>query len=374
MKAWRLPLLGLLLLALGMACLRVETHRVDEGYSREAMLDPWLAAGRVLARNGLQVRSVPHYTGLRPQARVLVLATPLDYLDAGEQRALLAWVRAGGHLVAGLQNRRAQAANAQAPLLAALDVRLRERELDEKARQALAQEHGPRPTQLDSEGRIAARFLPRLVLEAGRVAPRWTVSDAYGTHAMRFAVGAGRITVLSDMQWLHNRRLGEGDHGALLWRVVDATPGAEVWLIPGTERPALLALLWETAAPLLVAAALYGLVWLWGVSRRFGPLMQVLPPARRRLTEHLEACGRYLAAHGGLDRLHGASRLRLLAEVQRRHPQWRRLPPAELAARLAARTGLESGAVRRLLECAPPTDLPQFAADLRLINRLRKAL
>lgn len=373
MTRWRTPVLLALLVTLFLACFTWDYTERDRGYSREAQLNPWLAAGKLLEANRLRVRAAPQYARLPASARVLVLATPLQYLDFGEQTELMAWVRRGGHLVTTLQ---AQGARRDGGDLIAreLGVRLRTHDFDSAALKTLLREPRLLPVQLDTEGVIQARFDHYQYLQAGPRAPRWTVRDKYGVHAMRFAQGAGQITMLSDADWLHNATLGEGDHAALLWRVVDARPGAEVWLVHGMERPSLFALIAETATPFLLALALCVLVWLWAVSRRFGPLQSVLPPARRRLAEHLEASGRYLLRHGGLAMLYDASRQRLLAQVQRRYPQWRRLPRAELATQLAARARFDSDSVLRVLAGDAPDHLPQFAADLRLLNRLRKAL
>ncbi|MFZ5560606.1 MAG: DUF4350 domain-containing protein [Pseudomonadota bacterium] len=373
MKRWRLPLLLALLLAFFFACFTWEYTERDSGYSREARLNPWLAAGRLLEQNGMQVHFAPEYARLPPRARVIVLATPLQYLDEREQRALLDWIGKGGHLVMELPESGARADDRDL-VLQQLDVGLRKRDFSEAERKTLAREPPLRALRLGDEGLVQAHFRAHYHLAPGKRAPRWTATDKYGAHVMRFAQGSGRVTVLSDSGWLHNASLAEGDHAALLWRVVDARPGDAVWLIHGVERPSLFALLRELAAPFLAALALCVLVWLWAISRRFGPLESVLPAARRRLSEHLEASGRYLLRHGGLGLLYDASRQRLLAQLQRRHPQWKRLPSAALATQLAARARLEPAAILRLLESDAPDHLLQFTADIRLINRLRKAL
>ena len=375
MKRYYAPLFILLLVACAVAGFRIETKSVDTGESREARLNPWLAAGRLLERQALKVRFAPEYGGLPAHATVIVLATPLDYLDDAERDALLEWVRQGGHLVSELTEVSDNDKTGGGEALAEqLDTRLLEHDFKANEHKELAQEKAGRPTRLDGEGTVQAAFTADYYLAPGKQAPEWVAGDRYGAHALRFASGRGHITLLSDLDWMTNERLGEGDHGALLWRVVDATPGAEVWLIPGIERPSLLSVIVEKALPLLITVAVFILAWLWSASRRFGPLAPVPEPARRRLAEHLEASGRYLMHHGGLAQLHGASRQRLLALVHRRHPQWRQLAAPELAQRLAERARIEPAAVQRLLQQAPPPQLLQFAADIRLINRLRKAL
>lgn len=375
MTRWRTWLAVLALVALGLASFTIESRTRPAGPSREAMLNPWLAAARVLEQRGLQVESTPEYGGLPARAEVMVLATPLDYLAPDEQDELLAWVRRGGHLVTALHPDADAAPDAEetSALGKLLEVRLKVRELTSDEHKTLVQQP-LRDLRLQPGGRLQARLDARYSLQPGRVAPRWQAGDRFGTHALRLELDQGRVTVLSDLDWMHNRQLGTGDHAGLLWAVVDAPAKTRLWLVPGVERPSLLQLLWQRAAWLLLALALFVMAWLWAVTRRFGPLQPALPPARRRLAEHLEASGRYLLRHGGLPALYDASRQRLLAQVQRRHPQWRGLSPILLAEQLARRAQLESAAVERVLTAPAPDHLPQFAADIRLLNRLRKAL
>ena len=126
-----LPLILLALLAAALAAsFTLEKRDRDLGYGREAQLNPWLAAGRLLEMRGLVVRFAPAYSHLPPRAKIIVLATPLELLDAKEQLALLNWVRTGGHLVTGLQRvSHADAASDESDLLyTTLDVKLREQE------------------------------------------------------------------------------------------------------------------------------------------------------------------------------------------------------------------------------------------------------
>lgn len=379
-RYWPL-LLTLLIAALLLACFTLEKSERDAGYSQEAQLNPWLAAGHLLEKRGMRVRFSPHYNRLPAQADVIVLATPPDLLGQQEQAKLLAWVESGGHLIvepSGVDNSD-DPDEARELLRRWLEVRLQKNEGASDAGSRFLNIGQPggsldlRTVQMDKEGRLQAGFNPRFFLQAGRLVPAWSVSDENGTHAMRFQIGSGSITVLSDSQWIHNHMLERADHGALLWRVVNAKAQDEVWLIHGQDRPSLFAVLRENAAPLLLAVAIFVLAWLWQASRRFGPVHRLPTDNRRRLAEHLEASGRFLFRQDALDMLFNASRERLQKQIQRQHPQWRQLPLERQALHLAERSGIEKGAILRLLSEPAPTHILQFAADIRLINRLRKA-
>lgn len=394
MKRW-LPLFILALLpAAFFAGFTLEKQDRDIGPSSEARLNPWLAAGRVLEKQGQNVRFAPSYGSLPRHADVIVLATPPEYLDRKEQTALLNWVRQGGHLVTELQtvSTADEAPDENDLLYKTLGVQLHdaadeeneaatESDPDNTARTGAepkpVTKTTPRtylPTQIAGEGEIQSTLDADYFLSYHAAPPEWVVHSGERAHALRFVHEKGRITVLSDLLWLHNRNLGTADNAALLWRIVNAKAGATVWLVHGEERPSLLALLLQNAGLLLKAAALFVLVWLWQASRRFGPVHAARENNRRRLSEHLEASGRYLLQHGATALLLDASRQRLLHDVQRQHPQWRRLPAEKLAQHLGARAQLESAAILRVLNTGTPDNLLQFTADIRLLNRLRKAL
>ncbi|MDQ8036883.1 MAG: DUF4350 domain-containing protein [Pedobacter sp.] len=391
MKRWWPLLVLALLLAAFFACFTLEERERDTGYSSEARMNQWLAAGRLLEKQGQKIRFAPSYGRLPRQADVIVLATPVEYLDAAEQEALLAWVKKGGHLVSELQTvseedeepdasdllyktvgvRHYDAAEPETPPAASTSA-----QTPAPAKYATAKEAHSRflPTRIANEGDIRSTLDADYFLTYSQPKPEWTVSSGERAHALRFALERGHITVLSDLLWMHNGNLAVADNAALLWRVVNAKAGATVWLIHGEERPSLFSLLLEHASLLLKAIALFVLVWLWQASRRFGPVQPPQENNRRRLGEHLEASGRYLMQLGATDTLLNASRQRLLNQLQRQHPQWRRLPPEKLALHLGDRAQLESAAILRVLSASHPDNLLQFAADIRLLNRLRKAL
>lgn len=369
MKLGRLlSALGLLLLVAGIACLELrKTQSSDPVYSDEARYNPMLAAGQLLERMGLRVRYEPEYVGLPKQAQTLVLGTPLYLLDEDEQRKLLQWVANGGHLVTEAMSVWEDEEEEDDDLLRKiLGVHLYETEAPKKP--------GPDWVQIPGEGSLRAHFDPSYHLEPGRQAPVWRLSSPAGDHVERYRYDRGHITVLSDTSWLDNTFLQQLDHGAVFWRVIDGHRGDLVWIIYNDKRPPLLTLIWQAAAPALLAAGLWILVWVWSASRRFGPAHPLQVARYRRLSEHLEACGRYWRHASGLPLLYNASRHRLLAEVHRRHPQWRKLPAEELAREISRRAGLEGPAVARVLVEPAPVQLLQFATDIRLMNRLRKAL
>ncbi|MDP2228137.1 MAG: DUF4350 domain-containing protein [Moraxellaceae bacterium] len=372
-----LPLaIFLLISAVLVACFTLRETERPAGYSREAQLNPWLAAGRLLEARGLSVQPSPAYSRVPAHADVIVLASSPVLLAPEVRTALMDWVEDGGHLVFPASD-----SADQAEWLKPLGLRVRtgsednEDEGAENAPEALARLFNipSRTLEIPGEGWLKVSLYDPAII-AARTEPLWGARDDKGWRLLRQPWGDGRVTVVTDLGWVSNRHIGTNDHAALFWRLVDAEPGHDVMLVHGADQPSLLSLLMESAAPLLLAVAVFVVVWLWQSAQRFGPLTERAPPVRRRLSEHLEAAGRHLYRLGRSDLLLDASRQRLLADVQRRHPQWRRLPSAELAVQLGRRAGLEPAAIVRVLQHRASSPLLQLAADLRLINRLRKAL
>lgn len=361
-------LITVLVLAVGAACFTVRESTRDGGISREARLNPWLALGQLLERRGLTVAASPAYTRLPARTDTIVLASPLEQLALPARNALEDWMAGGGHLVL-----RATGSADEQKWLAALELDLRStRQEQAPVTPWNLPQTGAQALDIPDEGRLQGRLHGPLLLDSEDGAA-WGVRDPKGWRVLRQPFGDGQLTLATGFDFLHNREIGDADHAALAWRLLDAEAGQRVLLVHGEDRPPLLALLLDVATPFFAALALFIAVWLWHAGQRFGPLAPAAPLPRRRLSEHLEAAGRHLHRLGRQDLLLEAGRQRLLADVQRRHPQWRRLPAAELAAELGRRAGIEPGAILRVLTHTPD-HLPQLAADLRLIHRLRKAL
>ena len=119
------------------------------------------------------------------------------------------------------------------------------------------------------------------------------------------------------------------------------------------ERLSLWQWLTEHALAVLISSAALLVLWLWRIGPRFGPVAADLPPARRRLLDHLRASGRFHWNNRGRDRLAEAAREACLARLARAHPGFAALPPGERAAQLAAYAGISEAEAARLL--APAT-------------------
>ena len=115
-------------------------------------------------------------------------------------------------------------------------------------------------------------------------------------------------------------------------------------------------------------------MWLWGATRRFGPIAPDVAAERRSLVEHVTASGHFLWQHGASGALMAAVVQALRQRIRARHPTWAGLPVAELSAKLAAFTGLPEPAIARALATDPRSSGERFAQDIETLESLRRRL
>lgn len=171
--------------------------------------------------------------------------------------------------------------------------------------------------------------------------PVWSAGDEHGELMMLFEHGAGYITVVSDMSWFNNYRLGDHDHATFLWamlqpagplettRASDYRPVTAVWLQYLEIGPRWWQLLLDAAWPLLIAVVILLLLFMWMASLRIGPALPAAVVGRRSLLEHVVASARFRWRWGQQHILLRAARQRVERQLQRNHPAWGRLDQHE---------------------------------------------
>jgi len=288
------------------------------GPSGEARLNPFLAAQRLAVRMGLrsrELRSLPQLDAQTPDG-VLLMPNHRQALDAARIGRLLAWVGAGGHLIA-----EAEFVGVNDPLFDALGVA-------REAGKVLA-----KPLAIEVQGRkLAVTFADATALKPRAGAPRLRGGDKLYT----FARGKGFVTVATSLHFARNALIGQHDNAAFFWALATLTPAAELRVYFRPERLSLWGFLTGNALPALVAAALLLFAWLWHIAPRFGPVAPDLPPARRRLLDHLRASGRYFWANGLRNRLVVAARDAALFRIARAQPDFATATQAEKISRLSS--------------------------------------
>lgn len=338
------------------------------GFQGEARMNYLLAAQRYFESLHIVASSHEGIRTLPASDATLILPGARYEMGRGEAQSLLAWVKAGGHLVVVPSNAYNLDSERADPLLDELGLRAIEVETPQS--QGIIDvdwpdEHDFITITSDADTRLDY---------TGKIAPSLMLEDHDGIYLLRLQVGQGWLTVLPDSNFMSNYRLKLYDHAAYLWRVAQVGKPRPVWLIYQDSMPPLHEWLSRYAWQVLIASALFLLTWLWAASRRLGPMLAPSPLVRRRLLDHVEASGRFLWRSGQGERLLRGVRGALHRSLELRHPAWASLPSQALYERLAQLTRLSPAQVQSALLYTHLGSEHEFTQVIQILERIRKAL
>lgn len=337
----------------------------------EAAYNPLYALKQALRADGIAVQSrrrLAATTQALVPGDTLVLLGDLRALPRRDATALLAWIAAGGHLVAELPGARPlERSGDGGPLLQALGIEVKPVPHDCPAYRDAS--GGTEPAvRLCGNARI-------LVAGDRSVAAHWHDDDYDADVYARVPHGRGRVDLLVSLGFLQGGALRNANAAALARQVLAPGYGrGTVHLVYDAAMPPLWKLLLERAWTAWVPLLLALLGWLWWRTQRRGPLLPSPVPDRRALIEHVQASGEHVHRYGRGHLLHASLRALFDARLRRRDPYAASLEGQAQRAAIAARTGLTEADVDAALR-AP---IPFVAADLRLriarLNRLKNRL
>jgi len=375
-----------LLVALAMAAVAVwiATHTywdyvtVDNPPQGEAVGNRYYAFEKLTQRFAIHTRQVPTLRAL-PAADGVLLVDDVRgaLLDMG---ALEKWVTAGGRL---LVSPGALLSNASLRSWSGIG-RAAPGSNDEDspanaARRAADPEDECPPYSERLAGRETGKTL-RACLGTMRVAyssmrtPAWSLSNGYGFQMLRVNIGKGSVAVIACECLMGNRSLLRADHARIVFDSIPLRAGDHVDILNPLRAESLLALLWRLAAAAIVCAlAAVGLT-IWRNLPRFGPIAESPPPLRRSLAEQIRATARFAWRTRRLASLRRAERQALTQSACRRLAFYERMDAAQRIDALAARTGLESGALRVALSESPDGSAESQRTEIALLERARRQL
>lgn len=378
-------LLLLLLVALGLGTLSVafmarhsfqrEPVEVPTGWSAKALEDETLVLERWLGRQGWKVQrggGAIRAEDLPPGGLLILLRTGPAGLREAEVDALLAWVKAGGHLLvdgsaAPFNNGKGTEALFQRLGVALISIPEKER--------ATSRDHTDQFDE-DKDSTFAMRRNPEWRIQAEVQDWAWRLGTKEGQVLVLRPEGRGRVILTSDLSFLYNRSFTELDHAAWLARILgEPAPGQGAVVWSKTVDPSLMAWLWQRGWAFLIACGILLLAWLWAGFWRFGPWLPEAPPGRRSLLEHLVASGRFLWRHGGgPEALVAVTRAAVLRRAARLHPSFPSQPEVERWAYLATRSGLGEPEIAEALDDRPESDSDRLARRLQILLHLHHRL
>jgi hypothetical protein len=380
------PLQLLIAVVLAAAAVWIAMHTywdyitVDNPPQGEAARNRYYAFEHLAQKLAIHTRQVPTLRALPAADSVLFVDDLRGTVLHNRIDALEQWVAGGGRL---LLSRSALISNPKLQSWSGLGL----------ARPASEDEDGasrtpPRATGPDAE---CAPYLERLAgRESGksfraclgpmRVAlssartPAWSLSNGYGFQMLRVDIGKGSVAVIGCECLMGNKSLLREDHARIVFDSISLRAGDHVDILNPVGAESLLALLWRLAAAAMVCGlAAIGLT-IWRNLPRFGPLALPPLPLRRSLAEQIRARARFAWRTRRLASLRRAERQALMQSACRRLASYERMDATQRIGALAARTGLDSGALRDALNENLDGGAESQLAAIMLLESARRRL
>ena len=189
---------------------------------------------------------------------------------------------------------------------------------------------------------------------------------------LRYSVGNGSVTVLSDTGLFRNDAIGELDHAYLLHQLLYTS--GKVWIFYSADMPSLLMLLWQRAPYLSLIVITLLLMAGWLMLLNSGPRLKPQHEPRRNLLEHLDSTAEYSWRIDKARQLFADNRHAVEQAWRRRYPQLNIMEQAARCEWIGEKCGITTRAVERTLygEIASEQDFIKASAVLqRLAVRVK---
>ncbi len=385
---WLLVLGVMLLIGVPLSIVFLRTHEKITHTEHlpphgEASYNPLYVLGQALRADGRSVHASPRIDlprmRLQPGDTVLLLQDSAD-LPTPTAQALLAWVDTGGHLLLRVSPPYRDENAVQGPLLDALGV-------DSAYYEAACKPFHVADDPGHSEFCRGLRFA--VDPPAGiRVEREW--GDEDGLVFARLHKGSGRISVLSDMEFLKGTprvfdpdqpkdSLADGLHDLAhrdLARYLLEPNYAKgtFWLVYGSRPRTLWSRIFYQGWPVWVPLLLALLAWLWQRAQRLGSLLPAPANERRSLLEHVRASGEHLLRYGKAPLLYDATRRAFLARLRRRAPTAAALSGEAQVHAIASLLQWPHSRVQTALQVPPSKDVAALRERIRLLIQMRNLL
>ncbi|RQO60874.1 DUF4350 domain-containing protein [Pseudomonas sp. KBW05] len=352
---------------------------IDHGPSPEARANPYLAAEHFLRQHGL---SVQHANGLERLATLpatgnsLLLLGERSNMSPRQVEQLLAWAKAGGHLLLVAEALWDEESGKSGDLL--LDrLHLQQTLSDEPEEPAQARKkRAPDLTKLYVDNETAPAYFSfdtDFNLTDPKHLAQFSANSAKSSHLMQLKLGQGIVTVITDSDLWKYPAIGRHDNAWLLWYL---NQGTDVTLLFNSDVDDLFTLLLRYFPQALVALAALLALALWHAGMRQGPMRAPAPKARRQLLEHLQASADFLLRRSGQGVLLHALQRDILRAARRRHPGFEHLDTAEQQQALEQLTRQPSHVISQALGPLPAKRLSSadFSRQVASLQTLRNAL
>ena len=342
-----LVLLGMLMAALWWYfSADFEQHLVPRPASPQLTTERYFLAGEWLQRQGLLVRNQNRLDQLdihEARNQTLIAHGSLEHYESLTAERLLAWVMAGGHLVISAPRDSTRRSDKH-PLnpngltstwrLQSARSRTDDKSSEPKTVEALAL--GNRHLVLPNRETVLIWGGSQLSGEFSGDLEIWR-DESDEVLVVRYAVGAGQVSLLADSGWLANRMMIYPGHVRLLERLTLEPRRHTLLLEQRREQTSLVHWLWNQARWLWLLSMAMVAFWIWSRFPRLGPVRDLTETHPRQMHQQLLATARFDWRHQHGEGLLAAMTEEARQRLQRRYPDWHRLDPATRVERLSKR-------------------------------------
>jgi hypothetical protein len=380
------PLQLLIAVVLAAAAVWIAMHTywdyitVDNPPQGEAARNRYYAFEHLAQKLAIHTRQVPTLRALPAADSVLYVDDLRGTVLHNRIDALEQWVAGGGRL---LLSRSALISNPKLQSWSGLGLARPASEDEDGASRTPPRATGPDADCAPYLERLAGRESGksfraclgpmRVALSSART-PAWSLSNGYGFQMLRVDIGKGSVAVIGCECLMGNKSLLREDHARIVFDSISLRAGDHVDILNPVGAESLLALLWRLAAAAMVCGlAAIGLT-IWRNLPRFGPLALPPLPLRRSLAEQIRARARFAWRTRRLASLRRAECQALMQSACRRLASYERMDATQRIGALAARTGLDSGALRDALNENLDGGAESQLAAIMLLESARRRL
>lgn len=361
--------------------LEYRIEEVDQGFQGEALTNPYLAAEYFLRNMGQKSEKIKLFVDTQKQLEnndTLLVPSSRIAFDNRRSTQLLEWVEAGGHLIITGKPYLEDESNIRDHILDKLGLYIERRALKE------GQDQDEQPVNLDIEDDDdfwQVDFDDYLVVSFAEKFDQdiiWTIVDNDRIHAVQLRLGDGRLTLMSDIRMFRNDYIESYDHAAFLYELTkDQLSSAEAGTFYYSlyeDYISLIKWLWDNAQPLIISILFIIIIVLWMLIPRFGPLINIHQPIRRRFLEHLSASGNYHWRQGHYARLLTEVRKQLSLQTKLKYPEWTNLSKQDQVNHFAELSQIEAPAIEKALFDSNIERINDFVNKIKILEKLRKSL
>lgn len=345
---------------------------------KEAQRNPYLALEHLLKQLDRPLKRVNSPSSLDQLAAggVLILdENRRRNVDPARSERLLNWVHQGGYLIVAAESA------SDDPLLKKLGTSpyqppQGQREpgrkdvdigLEKSATTRVLLPANNTEYRLERFGRGLVSSQPKPVWRAG-------LNDERNS-LLHFDWGRGHITVVDDMNFLSNYRIGELDHAELLWALLqNYQPQGTIHLASRMEIQTLWQWLVESAWMLLISSAVLIALWLWQITPRFGGTLPMPIDERRDLAQHLSAIGRSVWREGGVAHWLAIVRQTVQKRLSLRYPKLTQQDASEQRIALAKIAACKTIDIASAMTSGRAQSTDEFCKAMQILQRLDQRL